>query len=44
MQLAGEHQGEPPEYSEALELGAARWQIQDGVFEGANNRLAELPG
>ena len=44
LQLLESTKANHPEYSEALELGAARWQIQDGVFEGANNRLAELPG
>lgn len=33
-----------PEHSAALELGVARWQMQDGVFEDAKKRVAELPG
>ena len=33
-----------PEHSAVLELGVARWQMQDGVFEDAKKRVAELPG
>ena len=33
-----------PEHSAALELGVARWHMQDGVFEDAKKRVAELPG
>ena len=32
-----------PQYSESLELGVARWQLQAGVFLGAAIPLAKLP-
>ena len=44
LQLLESTRANHPEHSAALELGAARWQMQDGVFDGVNNRLAELPG
>ena len=44
LQLLDSTKANHPEHSAVLELSAARWQMQDGVFDGANERLAELPG
>ena len=44
LQLLNSTKANHPEHSAVLELSAARWQMQDGVFDGANKRLAELPG